>query len=373
MKSILYSVIALALLTACSKEPDSSEIVVDLAAGKAIAEAECAECHGLDGRGETAEIPNLTGQSTEYLVEALHAYRDGGRLHATLQDLVSSMDEADISNIAGYYSSQPPLKAIHNKQPGQAYESAYSEGAEIAALCENCHGERGISTTEGMPSLAGQQPAYLIIATHEYKTGERKHDDKNEMLKGLEQVDIEKMAMYFASQVAPPREAPAFGDPAAGKTASAKCAKCHGERGISHQPLIPNLAGQEPAYLLNTIKNYRKNKFDCEEQLQGKTTQQFEDIAAYFAIQKTDASVESDLTVEKLVAKCDRCHNPSEKERKLNIPALEGQSYDYLVKAMQEYRNEDRDNSMMHKMSSRYSDEMIDTLASHYASQSGSD
>jgi cytochrome c553 len=36
---------------------------------------------------------------------------------------------------------------------------------------------------------------------------------------------------------------------------------------------------------------------------------------------------------------------------------------------MKEYRQEDRENSMMHKMSSRYSDEMIEAIASYYATQ----
>jgi cytochrome c553 len=36
---------------------------------------------------------------------------------------------------------------------------------------------------------------------------------------------------------------------------------------------------------------------------------------------------------------------------------------------MKEYRGDDRDNSMMHKMSARYSDEMIEALATYYAAQ----
>lgn len=71
-----------------------------------------------------------------------------------------------------------------------------------------------------------------------------------------------------------------------------------------------------------------------------------------------------------MAAKCDRCHNPSSRERKLDVPSLRGQSQEYLVKAMREYRRQDRDNRMMHKMSSRYSDEMIEALANYYASQS---
>ena len=57
MKNILFSIAALSLLLACSKEPEPSEPVYDLAAGKAIAEADCSACHGMDGRGATFEIP----------------------------------------------------------------------------------------------------------------------------------------------------------------------------------------------------------------------------------------------------------------------------------------------------------------------------
>ena len=99
MKNIFYGVVALILLSACTKEPESTEVVIDLAAGKAIAEADCSDCHGMDGRGATPEIPNLTAQPTEYLVEAMHAYRDGGRQHAALQDMTTGMSEADITNI----------------------------------------------------------------------------------------------------------------------------------------------------------------------------------------------------------------------------------------------------------------------------------
>ena len=72
--------------------------------GKAIAEAECLDCHGLDGRGANSDIPNLAAQPAEYLIDAMHAYRDGGRLHAALQDMTQGMSEEDIVNIAGYYA-----------------------------------------------------------------------------------------------------------------------------------------------------------------------------------------------------------------------------------------------------------------------------
>ena len=366
MKNILYGIAALILLAACAKEPESSAPVIDLAAGKAIAEADCSGCHGMDGRGETAEIPNLTAQPVQYLVEAMHAYRDGGRMHAALQDMTSGMSEADIANIAGYYASLPPLAPIDNQQTGDA---AYLEGATVAALCEECHGDKGISTTEGIPSLAGQQPAYLIVSTQEYKSGTRGHKDKAEMLMELGQVDIEKMAMYFAAQSSPVREAAPFGDPAAGKAASAGCGKCHGARGISHDPLTPSLAGQEPVYLVNAIKAYRDHERVDEAQMPTRTDEQIENLAAYYSIQQAEASVEGELSGQQMAATCDRCHNPPSGNRKLNIPSLRGQSHDYLVKAMTEYRQQDRENSMMHKMSLSYSDEMIEAIATYYSTQ----
>lgn len=366
MKNILLGLAIFTLLAACSREPESTVPVVDLKAGKAIAEADCSDCHGMDGHGTTPDIPHLTAQPLNYLVEAMHAYRDGGRMHAALQDMTSGMSEADILNIAGYYSSQPPLKPVESQQ---TTDSAYVQGATVGAICEDCHGHKGISTTEGVPSLAGQQPAYLIAATQEYMKGERGHEDKVEMLTELGQVDIEKMAMYFASHSAPAREAPAFGDPEAGKAASAVCGKCHGARGISHDPLTPSLAGQEPVYLISAIKAYRDHGRVDTAKMPERTDQQIEDLAAYYAIQSIEAAIESAQTGQEMAAKCDRCHNPASSERKLNIPSLRGQSHDYLVKAMKEYRHEDRESSMMHKMSTRYTDEMIEAIASYYASQ----
>lgn len=366
MKHILLGVVTLTLLAACGKDSDPATLVADLVAGKAIAEADCAECHGMDGHGESTDTPYLAAQSEQYLVEALHAYRDGGRLHPALQDMTARMSEADIANIAGYYASQPPLENVSNQQTNEAH---YNEGAAIAVICETCHGEKGISTEAGMPSLAGQQPIYLMTSTQEYQTGSRGHEGTQDMLEGLETVDIEKMAMYFAAQSAPAREAPPFGDPVAGEDASANCKKCHGTRGISTDPMIPNLAGQDPVYLVAAIKAYRDHEREYEDDMPAKTNEQIENLAAYYSIQKTVASVHDELSGQEMAAKCDRCHNPASHKRKLSVPSLNGQSHDYLVKAMKEYRGKDRDNSMMHKMSNSYSDEMIETLASYYAAQ----
>lgn len=364
MKVILFGIMGLTLLVACSGDSGETAMNIDIEAGKIIAGSECIDCHALDGRGENPDIPNLAAQPAEYLVDAMHAYRDGGRLHAALQDMTQGMSEEDIANIAGYYASLPPLETI---EPTTNEKTSYDRGAAVGAVCEECHGEKGISNTEGVPSLAGQQPAYLIVATQEYKDGTRGHAEKSEMLNEIEQIDIEKMAMYFAAQSAPAREAPPFGDPLVGKADSAPCGKCHGANGISHKPLVPSLAAQEPVYLVNAIKAYRNHERLSEDAMPARTDEQVENLAAFYATRKPEAAVESAPSGAELAEKCDRCHNPASGQRKLNVPALRGQSHDYLVKAMKEYRREDRENSMMHKMSARYSDDMIEALANYYA------
>ena len=198
MKKVLTGIVITMMLAACAEEREPIKPAADINAGKTIAADNCSSCHGLDGHGKTSEIPNLAAQPARYLVDAMHAYREGRRHHAALQELISGFSETDIRNIAGYFSSLPPVN------PGPVISqdaSAYQEGKEVASTCTVCHGDDGISNSPGTPSLAGQQPAYLMVATQEYANGSRGHVEKVEMLQGLDEVDIEKMAMYFAAPV----------------------------------------------------------------------------------------------------------------------------------------------------------------------------
>jgi cytochrome c553 len=366
MKKLLFAVFAPVFLLGCSEEPVPPPAVADAAAGKLIAEASCSGCHGLDGRGETGDIPNLAAQPADYLSKSLQAYKDGRRRHAALQNMTTEMTDAEIRNIAAYYSSLPAVDASPDPSPTPSDDS-YQEGAEIAGICVDCHGAAGYSQTPGTPSLAGQQAAYLIASTREYARGERGHQEKEAMLQGMEQIDIEKMALYFASQQSPVRPAPPFGDPVKGEPLSAVCGECHGERGISHEPLVPSLAGQEPHYLVNTITAYRDEVRDHEEMVADRSDEEIEHIAAFYAVQEAEAAEGRQEAVQELAAKCDRCHGSTAGKTTLVVPSLRGQSREYLVRVMKDYREELRGNSLMHKMSANYSDELIEDLAGYYA------
>ena len=49
-------------------------------------------------------------------------------------------------------------------------------------------------------------------------------------------------------------------DPNEGKKKAAVCAACHGIDGISFNPLWPNLAGQQAAYLEKQLKDFREGR-----------------------------------------------------------------------------------------------------------------
>lgn len=367
MTKLALLMCSLLVLAACSREPEAVKPAVDINAGKNLAQERCSSCHGMDGRGMKESVPNLAAQPAEYLVDALFAYRDGRRQHAELEQMAAGMSDADIRNIAGFYSSLPQLEPLPVSLDTMAGNSLYAEGEEVAGICADCHGKNGYSLEPGVPSLAGQQPSYLILSTLEYVSGSRGHAGIDAMLEGLQRQDIEKMAMYFAAQPTPLRAAPPFGDPARGEALSADCADCHGPGGISLDPLVPNLAGQEPTYLVNAIKSYRDELRPHDEMVTEKSDREIEDIAAYYSIQPAVADVADSMETQEMAAKCDRCHGRPAGGSKLVVPSLNGQNREYLVQVMKAYRDEDRGNSMMHKMSANYSDATIENIATYYA------
>ena len=83
-----------------------------------------------------------------------------------------------------------------------------------------------------------------------------------------------------------PRSAVAVGDAQAGATKAAMCAACHGQNGISANPLWPSLAGQQEAYFAKQIKAFRDSeRTDVSMQpfVANFDGQDIEDLAAFHA------------------------------------------------------------------------------------------
>ena len=106
------------------------------------------------------------------------------------------MSEADIRNVSAYYAALPATGVLQAKDVAQT--SPYELGKSRAAACAKCHREDGNSTAPGIPSLAGQQARYLIVALQEYVRGERKSSSMHSVMRTLSPIDTEAVAIYFA-------------------------------------------------------------------------------------------------------------------------------------------------------------------------------
>ena len=370
MRNLLLTLLIPFLLLGCTDRSAAPiEPPADLAAGKALAKTNCVGCHDLQGQGAAPGIPNLAAQLEAYLLDSLQAYREGRRFHAALQDMTSHMSAAEIRDVAGYYASLVPVEDTSQTAEAQSMISPYEQGEAKAEACVACHGADGNSRTPGTPSLAGQQPLYFAAAVRAYLSGLRDIPEMEHTLRGYSKIDVENMALYYATQTPERREAPAVGDPNAGEPLSGQCGGCHGAHGVSHDAATPTLAGQDAQYLVNATRAYRDHIRHHDVMLADSSDQEIENIAAFYAVQESRAAEDGRSSAQELIDKCDRCHGTVIDNVAMEMPKIGGQDREYLVRALRAYRDDRRESTMMHKMTLPYSDTMIETIASIYASR----
>jgi cytochrome c553 len=68
----------------------------------------CVPCHGADGIAKFGEVPNLAGQNELYLLNQLHAFHEGKRVHKEMRYMSRNLTEEEMAAIAQYFSSLPP-------------------------------------------------------------------------------------------------------------------------------------------------------------------------------------------------------------------------------------------------------------------------
>lgn len=146
--------------------------------------------------------------------------------------------------------------------------SAASRAADVAAgkakaeLCVGCHGENGISQTENIPSLAGQQDQFIQWQLVFFRAGTRKNEAMQPIIEQLNNEDIRNLGAYFASLTppkGPPDDNPELSQKGAQAAAGRRCASCHtdsyaGTKGVAR------LAGQREEYLVKALHDYKSGQ-----------------------------------------------------------------------------------------------------------------
>jgi cytochrome c553 len=134
--------------------------------------------------------------------------------------------------------------------------------AERAAPCLACHGEKGQSETENIPSLGGQQAPYALIQLFMFREKLRVFEPMNEMAKALTDDDLRAFSDFIAAMPKPTPPADA-GEPARMQRGQALaqqylCNNCHNPD-FSGKENVPRIANQREDYLAKTLGEYKDN------------------------------------------------------------------------------------------------------------------
>lgn len=179
----------------------------------------------------------------------------------------------------------------------------------------------------------------------------------------------------------------AAGDPQAGKAKSATCVACHQADGNSAMPVWPKIAGQQQNYIYQQLQAFRKGqdggRYDpsMTPLMAGLSDQDMQDLAAYFAMQKTTiGSAQKDTLAqgEQLyrggnlsthVTACVACHGPKGLgNNEARFPRLSGQHPDYVIKQLKAFRDGTRNDGnsvIMMAIAKRMTDKEMEAVANY--------
>ena len=180
---------------------------------------------------------------------------------------------------------------------------------------------------------------------------------------------------------------PAYSDVEKGKELSASCAACHGDDGISLNPVWPKLAGQNPKYLASQLHEFKKgpdgnrNNAVMYGIAVNLSDQDIEDLSEYYSSLKSTVGLTKDEYLElgrniyrggnmeiKMQA-CISCHGPNgQGNYAAAIPMLSGQHSQYTYQQLKNFQTSIRShdyNMMMRNIVHRMTDEEMKAVASY--------
>lgn len=132
------------------------------------------------------------------------------------------------------------------------------------------------------------------------------------------------------------------------------CAACHGEDGVPPDKTFPILSGQNRAYILNQLLDFKSGRRKNEIMtgiVDGLSKTDMEALAKHFSKQPWPASTAEPLAPDAKKAgaaildqlNCNGCHHDHFAGDTIR-PRLAGQNAEYMLKTLQEFRDKTRGN-----------------------------
>jgi cytochrome c553 len=167
--------------------------LADAPAGEKKAEL-CMLCHRPDN---THAAPLLDGLPVNYLLRQFELYKSGKRFGPAMQTNLSPFSMEDWQDIAEFFSSRLPVRAVTKVTSDNQTEEIGSTIANGSG-CANCHGPdyRG---TKDVPRLAGQLRNYLALNIGRLQRDRTLHPPMAASGQPIPPAEVEAMATYFAS------------------------------------------------------------------------------------------------------------------------------------------------------------------------------
>jgi cytochrome c553 len=156
----------------------------------------CAVCHGLSGNSTDPAMPSLSGHPAQFIATSLYMFREGIRKDAQMSPMASTLSNADMNELAEYFSRQKAAPPAHKTSQENA-----AAGARLTEQhhCVQCHGPR-LMGLQHIPRLAGQQFAYLRKQLHAFKAKTRADWDGNmaAAVQALSERELDILADYLS-------------------------------------------------------------------------------------------------------------------------------------------------------------------------------
>ena len=214
--------LCLFLAAACAPEraPERSDPfsasgeLIALSGGDAGPRYACHTCHGLEGEGNGAGAPRLSGLPQGYLVKQLQDYGDGRRQHPAMQKIAGALSMDARQRVAVWYAGRAlPKQAPPSFPAGDTAARLWRSGAPGRGLpaCASCHGLQGEGTGTRAPPIHDQPAPYLAAQLEAWRDGTRQNSPRHEMSRisqRLSAAEVEALARYAAQLPGPGPVAP---------------------------------------------------------------------------------------------------------------------------------------------------------------------
>jgi cytochrome c553 len=147
----------------------------------------------------------------------------------------------------------------------RVHQGDATKGKQVAEGCLSCHALGTQPEGSNFPALQGQLATYLYKQLQDYKDGSRANDIMTAIAKSLSDADMADVAAYYAAQEPPhgtktllvSEKGENLVERGDSKRILPPCEVCHEPNGRGQRLDVPAVAGQNAAYLEQTLLDYK--------------------------------------------------------------------------------------------------------------------